>query len=219
MSGSPMSEHAELLCKVSQKISKDSGLRTKIPEFFLKILECVSFAASKLKRQGPCLRDFRYEQEHKLCKKARSANNRFFHKGYDDLIGLCFFELITLVPDSEKPWTDNDAALFLLTLESINPSYSTLFTMVFDSLIGHTDLKNHFEKWVGDYSKYPTHFSDSVFKSLWMVVRPKSSFKCPEEIVQGYGLQFHYLYPIARTSNQRIQDLHQEFSTVVGTEF
>ena len=130
-------------------------------------------------------------------------------------MSFCFFELITIVPES--PWTDEDAELFLRTLESIHPVFSTLFTKVFDDLINLTELQKRFSK-TGDYLSYPSHFSNTIFLSLSKVVRPKSPFECPERTVQcKYGLKYHYCYPM--NSKQLFEDIRQELSTAtVGTE-
>lgn len=211
MAESPESRDADLLCVIVKKIFDNPGLVAKIPVekrlLWHLILERTSLIASRLTRNDPKV------AKDDEAKSTRIKRKSFFYTGYDTLVRLCFFELITIVPES--PWTDEDAALFLRTLESIHPVFSRLFTKVFDDLIDLTKLQKHFLE-TGDYLSYSSHFSNTIFLSLSKVVRPKSPFECPERTVQcKYGLKYHYRYPM--TSNQLFKDLRQALSTATNS--
>ena len=201
--GNNISDNADLFCDIWMRLSVNPQIIGKIPveqqELYRTILEKISFVASYLSRNpiNPRSRYFVHHFYTKETKKERSRITKFFSTGHETLVRLCFVEIVTIVP--ERPWTDEDAALFLRTLESIDPVFSRLFTEVFDDLIDQQELREHFSKkgeYYPRYSKHPQFFSASVFKALSKVVRPKPYLSDnPETIVHGYGLKYHYRYP------------------------
>jgi hypothetical protein len=184
---------AKLLRIIGTQICSDPGLIAKFPieklGMYQKVLEKIIFVALILNRQNP------KKPSLHVAKSIRGKQLSFFQMGFYTLVRLCFFELVTIVPES--PWTVRDAALFLQTLESIDPDFSRLFTKVFDDLIDHTELMGHFSN-TGAYLSYPAHFSNTVFLSLSKVVRPKPyPSEDSETIVQhNYGLKYHYRFPM-----------------------
>jgi hypothetical protein len=170
------SNNADLFCFFGETLLSDPQIVVKIPEeqreLYCTILKRIGFVASYLSRnlKNPISHDLVNIFYSKGNKRERSIITTFFYTGHETLARLCFFGLVTIVP--ERPWTDEDAALFLRTLEEINPKFSRLFTQVFDNLIDHNGLRELFSK-DEEYSKHPQYFSDSVFKSLSKVVRPK----------------------------------------------
>ena len=208
-------EHAELLFNSVNQFCADPRYFAKInledQGFYHQILERVSFVALKLNRQDPINPDCHNVMH--MSKKERSNLRAFFHTGFNTLVRWCFFELVTIVP--ERPWKGKDAAFFVRTLEEFNPEFSRLFTKVFDDLIDHTGLGKQFLK-DEEYSQYPTHFSDSVFKSLSKVVRPKWKYSRSEsETVQKkYGLNYHWYY--YKTSEEILNNLRKKLPTASG---
>lgn len=218
------SEDADLLCTIAQIMFVDPQIVGKIQganqSLYLEIVRKVCLAASHLSRKP---RVIRYAEQVKMTgQEYNNLTKRIdaFHKNdYHQLVKMFFFEFLRIVP--ERPWTDEDAALFLRTLESINPEFARLFTKVFDDLLNDEKFRKYFSKkgeYYPKYSEYSQFFSASVFKALSKVVRPNPyRSDDPETIVHGYGLMYHYRYPMS--SRQIIIDLHEKMSTAsCGTE-
>jgi hypothetical protein len=192
------SKNADKLCCDVEKIFDIEDLFLKIPikyrDLYKKILKTISFVSSKLARDKP------KRPPLFLVKWQRLKRESFFHHGFSILVSYCFYELISIVPES--PWTEEDAALFLRTLESICPVISTLFTMVFNNLMNCSELQKEFSK-PGAYLSHPTYFSNSVFLSLSKVVRPNSLCGDPKEIIQSkYKLMHHFRFPVSSVINE-----------------
>ena len=201
MSETDSSKEANRLLAMTTHLFTDLGLIAMFPSeklhLYQQILEAFAFIASKLTRGDPKLPSWLCRD---VAKSQRRKQKSFFYNGFNTLLRLCFCELISIFPGGN--WTDDDAASFLRTLETINPDLSRLFTKVFDDLIDHVKLKEFFSK---EYSKsdldsiLPKNFSYCVFLSLSEVVRPKDSLNRERTVQRKYGLMHHYRFPVTTT--------------------
>jgi len=200
MAETPNSLDADTLVALVKRVFANPVLVAMFPSqkltLYKLILEEVAFVASKLTRRKPEL------PLSDVAKSKRAKQKSFYYNGFDTLVDLCRFELLSIVPEGK--WTDMHAASFLQTLESIDPILSRLFTKVFDDLITRKDQLKEV-------------FSSDFFRSFSMVVRPdlRSDFDVgfPESKVQrDYGLKYHYRFPM--TSSQLFAILHRELSGV-----
>ena len=218
------SEDADLLCRIAKSIFIDPQIVGKIQganqSLYLEIVRKVCLAASYLNCEPRVIRKAeRLRMTSQEINNLEKKINEFHKNDYHHLVKIFFLEFLRIVP--EKPWTEEDAALFLRTLESISPEFARLFTKVFDDLLNEETLREHFSKKGKYYQRYSIHtqiFSRSVFKALSKVVRPNPyRSDDPERIVHGYGLMYHHCYP--KSTLQIIIDLRKKMSTASeGTE-
>jgi len=135
-------------------------------------------------------------------KRARSKQRHRYYNRRRVLLN-CFWKLTEFRFEEANSWTAADAALFLRTLETFDPTLSRLFTKVFNSLINNTELTAFFLNSSRAQEKY-NHLSSSdaiqkfcVFDSLRAVVKPSLSFsECKNKVLNTYKLRHHYLFPV-----------------------